>query len=211
MRARARPSGRFWRIAIKSWRSKAPPAPGRRRRSAVRDAAEREGYQVEGFAPTSRAAHKLAEVGIESNTLQRHLARDEEQLYTDQKRLYVLDESSLASTTQMHTFLGRLGSKDRVLLGGDVRQHEALDAGRPYQQLQDAGIHTARLNEIVRQKDHELKAVVEQLSGGEVRSAVEQLDHQGRIHEIGPREQRLTAIAHEYAKDPVPDPRRLAR
>ena len=204
MRARARPSRRFWRIAIKSWRSKAPPAPGRRRRSAVRDAAEREGYQVEGFAPTSRAAHKLAEVGIESNTLQRHLARDEEQLYTDQKRLYVLDESSLASTTQMHTFLGRLGSKDRVLLGGDVRQHEALDAGRPYQQLQDAGIHTARLNEIVRQKDHELKAVVEQLSRGEVRSAVEQLDHQGRIHEIGRREQRLTAIAHEYAKDPYP-------
>jgi hypothetical protein len=27
----------------------------------VRDAAEREGDQVEGFAPTSRAAHKLAE------------------------------------------------------------------------------------------------------------------------------------------------------
>src|SRR2546430_15510833 len=46
--------------------------------AAVRDAAEREGYQVEGFAPTSRAAHKLAEVGIESNTLQRHLARDED-------------------------------------------------------------------------------------------------------------------------------------
>ncbi|PYQ77537.1 MAG: hypothetical protein DMG04_00235 [Acidobacteria bacterium] len=39
--------------------------------AAVRDAAEREGYQVEGFAPTSRATHKLAEVGIESNTLQR--------------------------------------------------------------------------------------------------------------------------------------------
>ena len=46
--------------------------------AAVRDAAEREGYQVEGFAPTSRAAHKLAEAGIESSTLQRHLARGED-------------------------------------------------------------------------------------------------------------------------------------
>jgi ATP-dependent exoDNAse (exonuclease V) alpha subunit len=70
--------------------------------AAVRDAAEREGYQVEGFAPTSRAAHKLAEAGIESSTLQRHLARgDSEASAVDQKHLYVLDESSLASTKQM--------------------------------------------------------------------------------------------------------------
>lgn len=171
--------------------------------AAVREAAEREGYQVEGFAPTSRAAHRLAEAGIESSTLQRHLARGEEEARpTDQKRLYVLDESSLASTKQMHTFLERLGSEDRVLLVGDVRQHEAVDAGRPYHQLQEAGICTAHLDEIVRQRDPELKAVVEQLSRGEVQSAIQRLDHQGRVHEIGSREQRLAAIANEYLKDP---------
>lgn len=171
--------------------------------AAIRDAAERESYHVEGFAPTSRAAHKLAEAGIESSTLQHHLARGvEEPRSPDQKRLYVLDESSLASTTQMHTFLGRLGPDDRVLLVGDVRQHEAVDAGRPYRQLQEGGIHTARLDEIVRQRDPELKAVVEQLSRGDVQTAVERLDHQGRVHEIAPREERLTAIANEYAKDP---------
>src|SRR3989442_14616297 len=70
--------------------------------AAVRDAAEREGYQVEGFAPTSRAAQKLNEAGIESSTLQRHLAHDDENARTDQKRLYVLDESSMATPTQMH-------------------------------------------------------------------------------------------------------------
>ena len=32
--------------------------------------------------------------------------------------------------------------------------------------------------------------------------AVEQLDHQGRVHEVGARDQRLTAIANEYVKDP---------
>ncbi|PYR35401.1 MAG: conjugal transfer protein, partial [Acidobacteria bacterium] len=171
--------------------------------AAVRDAAEREGYQVEGFAPTSRAAHKLAEAGIESSTLQRHLARgDSEASAVDQKHLYVLDESSLASTKQMHKFLERLGPEDRVLLVGDVRQHEAVDAGRPYHQLQEAGVRTAHLDEIVRQRDPELKLVVEQLSHGEVSSAVERLDRQGRVHEIGPREERLSAIANEYAKDP---------
>jgi conjugative relaxase-like TrwC/TraI family protein len=124
--------------------------------AAVRDAAEREGYQVEGFAPTSRAAHKLAEAGIESSTLQHHPARGEQETpAVDQKRLYVLDESSLASTKQMHTFLERLGPDDRVLLVGDVRQHEAVDAGRPYHRLQEAGIRTAHLDEILRQRDPE--------------------------------------------------------
>jgi ATP-dependent exoDNAse (exonuclease V) alpha subunit len=170
---------------------------------AVRDAAEREGYEVEGFAPSSRAAHKLAEAGIESSTLQRHLARgDSETSGVDHKHLYVLDESSLASTKQMHTFLQRLGPEDRVLLVGDVRQHEAVDAGRPYHQLQESGIRTAHLDEIVRQRDPELKAVVEQLSRGDVHGAVERLDRQGRVHEIGPRQERLNAIAKEYVKEP---------
>jgi conjugative relaxase-like TrwC/TraI family protein len=170
---------------------------------AVRDAAEREGYEVEGFAPTSRAAHKLGEAGIESSTLQRHLARGESEVSAaDQKYLYVLDESSLASTKQMHTFLERLGPQDRVLLVGDVRQHEAVDAGRPYHQLQEAGIHAAHLDEIVRQRDPELKAVVDQLFRGDVQGALERLDHQGWVHEIGPREKRLTAITNEYVKDP---------
>jgi conjugative relaxase-like TrwC/TraI family protein len=171
--------------------------------AAVRDAAEREGYHVEGFAPTSRAAHKLAQAGMETSTLQRHLARGHsEGSAVDQKHLYVVDESSLASTKQMHTFLERLGPEDRVLLVGDIRQHEAVDAGRPYHQLQEAGVRTAHLDEIVRQRDPELKAVVDQLSRGEVSSAVERLDRQGRVHEIGPREERLSAIANEYAKDP---------
>ena len=72
--------------------------------AVVREGAEAQGYTVEGFAPTSRAAHKLAEAGIETSTLQHHLARGE-QPDTGEKRLYVLDESSLASTRQMHEFV----------------------------------------------------------------------------------------------------------
>jgi ATP-dependent exoDNAse (exonuclease V) alpha subunit len=169
--------------------------------AAIRQAAERGGYKVEGFAPTSGAAQKLGEAGIESSTLQRHLARSEES-HDQQQRLYVLDESSLASTKQMNQFLHRLLEQDRVLLVGDTRQHEAVEAGRPYQQLQEAGLETARLDEIVRQKDPALKEVVEQLSRGNVREAVEKLDNQGRVHEIADRDERLKEIAREYAKKP---------
>jgi ATP-dependent exoDNAse (exonuclease V) alpha subunit len=169
--------------------------------SAVHDQAERAGYTVEGFAPTSRAAQKLGEAGIVSNTLQRHLARTADP-HDGRKRLYVLDESSLASTKQMNAFLHRLNAEDRVLLVGDVRQHQAVDAGRPYQQLQEAGIETARLEDIVRQKDPSLKAVVEQLSRGDVRDAIQSLDAQGRVHEIKHRDERLKEIAREYTRHP---------
>jgi conjugative relaxase-like TrwC/TraI family protein len=169
--------------------------------AVIREGVEAEGYRVEGFAPTSRAAQKLAEAGIETSTLQRHLARGE-QPDTGEKRLYILDESSLASTRQMHEFINRLHPKDRVLLVGDTRQHEAVEAGRPFAQLQEAGMRTAKLEEIVRQKDPELKQAVEQLARGQVGAALENLDRQRRVHEVKGYEERITAIAREYAKSP---------
>jgi ATP-dependent exoDNAse (exonuclease V) alpha subunit len=169
--------------------------------NAIRDAAEREGYSVEGFAPTSRAAHKLGEAGISSSTLQHHLAQ-ERQADTGEKHLYVIDESSLASTRQINEFLHRLGERDRVLLVGDVRQHEAVEAGRPYYQLQQAGMRTAHLDEIVRQTDPALKEAVEQLARGEIRAAIDNLDRQGRIQQIEDREERFHAIAQDYARHP---------
>ena len=169
--------------------------------AVIREGAEAQGYTVEGFAPTSRAAQKLADAGMETSTLQKHLARGEKP-DTGERRLYVLDESSLASTKQMHEFVNRLHPNDRVLLVGDRRQHEAIEAGRPFAQLQDAGMKTVKLEEIVRQKNPELKQVVEQLARGEVREAVQGLERQGRVHEIRGHEERIAAIAKEYAKSP---------
>jgi conjugative relaxase-like TrwC/TraI family protein len=169
--------------------------------AAVREAAERAGYEIEGLAPTSRAAQKLGEAGMETQTLQRHLARGE-QPETGQKKLYVVDESSMASTMQMHTFVERLRENDRVLFVGDTRQHEAVEAGRPYAQLQEAGLRTAHLDEIIRQKDPALKDAVEQLARGEVREAIGNLNQQGRVHEIGDRHERINEIAREYVRSP---------
>ena len=102
----------------------------------------------------------------------------------------------------MNEFLHRLHGQDRVLLVGDTRQHEAVEAGRPYHQLQEAGMQIARLDEIVRQKDPALKEAVEQLARGEVRDAIDNLDRQGRVHEFVNREERLSEIAREYRREP---------
>jgi conjugative relaxase-like TrwC/TraI family protein len=170
--------------------------------SVIREAAESRGYTVEGFAPTSRAARQLNEAGVESGTLQGFLAHSAKPDAAEQKHFYLVDESSLASTNQMREFLARLGSNDRVLLIGDTRQHQGVEAGRPFEQLQEAGMRTAKLDEIVRQKNPELKSAVELLAKGQVSAALESLQQQGRIQEIPDAQERIRAIAKSYVESP---------
>jgi conjugative relaxase-like TrwC/TraI family protein len=170
--------------------------------TVLRSAAERQGYQVEGFAPTSRAARQLNEAGIEAGTLQRFLARSANPDLPEQKHFYLVDESSLASTNQIREFLSRIGANDRVLLIGDIRQHQGVEAGRPFEQLQEAGMHTAKLDEIVRQQEPALKSAVEMLATGQVSAALAALQQQGRVMEIPNREERVRAIAKTYVESP---------
>jgi len=170
--------------------------------SAVRGTVEIQGYEVQGFAPTSRAARQLRAAGIEAGTLQSFLARAvPSDAAPERKHFYFVDESSLASTNQMREFLTRLGPIDRVLLIGDVRQHQ--EAGRPFEQLQEAGMRTAKLDEIVRQKDPALKSVVEFLTRGRTSAAVDMLQQQGRIRENPVPQERIRTIARSFAESPV--------
>jgi len=120
--------------------------------SVLREAAQREGFEIRGFAPTARAAQLLSESGIQTETLQKFLRRRED-AHEKRKLLFVLDESSLASTKNLHNFLGRLEVDEKVLLVGDIRQHQAVEAGSPFEQFQKHGMSTPTLSEIVRQRD----------------------------------------------------------
>ncbi|MGC1871180.1 MAG: MobF family relaxase [Acidobacteriaceae bacterium] len=170
--------------------------------SVIRTAAEIQRYQVEGFAPTSRAARQLGEAGVDAGTLQGFLVRSSAASPPEQRHFYFVDESSLASTNQMRDFLSRLAPQDRVLLIGDTRQHQGVEAGRPFEQLQEAGMRTAKLDQIVRQKDPELKSAVEMLATGQVSAALDALQKQGRVREIPDAEDRIRAIARSYAESP---------
>ena len=169
--------------------------------AVIRSAAEAQGFQVEGFAPTSRAAKQLQEAGVTSATLQSFLMKLPD-TNPDQRRFYFVDESSLASTNQIRDFLRRLGPEDRVLFVGDTRQHQGVEAGRPFQQLQEAGMRTAKLEQIVRQKDPVLKSEVEMLAKGRTKEAVDSLKMRGKITEIVEPGERIRAIARNYTSNP---------
>ena len=172
----------------------------------IRDGAERNGYAVEGFAPTSRAAHQLRDAGIPADTLQGYLARGGRQQIAgdpNSRHLYMLDESSLLSTKQMREFLEKIGPQDRVLLVGDTRQHQGVEAGKPFEQLQQAGMRTARLDQIMRQKDPELLRAVEHLAKSATKTGIDLLQQQGRVTERADPQERITAIAKNYAANPI--------
>lgn len=171
--------------------------------SVIRQVLEGQGYKIEGFAPTSRAAKLLREAGIEASTLQSFLVQSAQT--TDaagQKCFYFVDESSLVSTRQMRDFLARLRPYDRVLLIGDTRQHQGVEAGRPFEQLQTAGMRTAKLDQIVRQKDPALKTAVELLAKGRTAAALIKLRDLGRVQEIPDDQERIGTVAKSYATRP---------
>lgn len=168
---------------------------------SVREAAEKRGYVVKGFAPTSRAANQLRDAGISADTLQGFLARVRQP--SPERHLYMVDESSLASTKQVRDFLDKLEPGDRVLLIGDTRQHQGVEAGKPFEQLVNAGMKTAQVDQIVRQRNSpELLKAVEHLSRGEIAEGVALLEQQGRVTEISDAPQRVAEIAKSYATHP---------
>jgi conjugative relaxase-like TrwC/TraI family protein len=169
--------------------------------ASIRQGAEQSGYAVEGFAPTSRAARQLRDAGIGADTLQGFLARCRD-TGPATKHLYMVDESSLASTQQMREFLRRISSQDKVLLIGDTRQHQSVDAGKPFEQLQQAGMRTAQLDKIIRQRDPQLLKAVEHLSKNETEIGLQMLQQQGRVTEIVDPQERIAAIAKAYAAHP---------
>ena len=153
----------------------------------ARALAEKKGWRMAGLAPSASAVQTLAsEAGIESETLQRFLARNagvaegrltkrgaKEMRAAFAKTILVVDEGSLASTVQARDLL-RIANEfriPRVVLVGDAKQLDAVDAGKPFAQLQKAGMKTAVMDEILRQRDPALKEAVEASLRGDIRRA----------------------------------------
>ncbi len=177
---------------------------------------EKKGYEVRGLAPSASAARTLeGEAGIGSETLQRFLARyagvaegrmtkkgEREMRSSFAKTALVVDEGSLASTVQARNLL-RIADAlriPRVVLVGDAKQLDAVDAGKPFAQLQKAGMKTAVMDEIMRQRDPALKEAVEASLAGDVARAFDKLGE--NVAEVKPDNLAGAAAARWLALSP---------
>ncbi len=172
--------------------------------AAIREEYEGRGFVVRGAAQSASAAGVLErEAGIKSQTLASHLLEERQTgkgaRGKDGKEVWVIDEASLIGTREMRDLLERgEAARARVVLVGDSHQMRAVEAGQPGAQLQKNGMETAKMGEIVRQRDPALREAVREAARGEAGKSFDTLDRQGRVTEIGDREARIEAVARDY-------------
>ena len=144
-----------------------------------------------------------ADSGIQSQTLESLIRTSSEEF--PKNALIVVDEAGVVSNRQMHQLLERvLESNCRILLVGDTKQLSAVEQGNPFALLQNrAGLLTAFISQNMRQKDEQLKAVVDLCEAQRLDVAFDLLDAQGRISEKSTEEQRTGAIVDDYLTRPL--------
>ena len=147
--------------------------------------------RIVALAPSSSAARTLArETGLGTKTLQWFLTRyrdvgdgcaDEEALSKAREALegtlLVVDEASLVSMAQMHslTRIAEATGIARVALVGDQAQLRSVEAGQSFRVLQKAGMETAVMDEVLRQRNEGLKAAVLHMIDQKPELAIEEL------------------------------------
>ncbi len=173
--------------------------------------------KIQGLAPSAVAARVLArEAGIPSRTLQYFLTRfgdlsDPERLARARAEyggaVLAVDEASMTGSVRMEALL-RIACAlkvARVVLVGDTKQLKAVDAGQPFRLLQKAGMATATMKEVKRQRDPELRAAVGLAREGEPGAAIAELGN--RVREAPQEElgleagRRWLALAPEHRAD----------
>ena len=147
--------------------------------------------RIVGLAPSASAVHIFAGAAdIPVRTLQGFLARyrdvgdgiaPPEKMQEARRALggavLILDEASMVGTVQMRALTRIAAQTDvaRLALIGDRKQLRSVEAGQPFGLLQDAGMPMAKMDEVVRQRDADLRAAVLHMVAEEPRLAVEEL------------------------------------
>lgn len=166
----------------------------------VREVAEKRRFKVIGLAPTAAAARELeAGSGIQSQTLASFLAglkRTKKPKVTP-KAVWVVDEASLTNANDMADILTwSRRTRSRVIVIGDRLQLSAIEYGKPFEQMQRAGLAVAEIRDIRRQKDPNLRAAVVASIDGDIPNALARIAN--RVFEIDNRDERVAAIARDF-------------
>lgn len=168
----------------------------------VKEAAEAAGFKVQAVASYGKQIEALRELGMEARTVASVLeARQKERFKLDEKTVLVIDEAGVVPPRIMERLMKTAEADgSRIVMLGDTGQTKAIEAGRPFHQLQVAGMATALMGDIIRQKSPELKAAVELAAGGYASASLGVLDHKlNAVYSINDDGARYDAIANRFA------------
>lgn len=163
---------------------------------AVREVWEQAGYRVLGAALAGKAAQGLQNgTGIRSETLAKTF-RDLEaspgrrpRLTLDGRTVLVVDEAGMVGTRQMARLLDAVErSGARLILVGDARQLQPIEAGGPFKALA-AQVGAATLTQIRRQRDAWARQAVRDFAEGDAPAALRAYAERGLLSVAEDQEQ----------------------
>ncbi len=150
---------------------------------------EKAGKKVFTLAPTAQASRgNLRDEGFENAETLSKFLMDKKLHEAIQDQVLWVDEAGLIGTKEMKALLEIATSKNsRVILGGDTRQHASVVRGDALRVLNTvAGIRTAEVSKIYRQRNKDYRQAVEDLAKGNVCSAFEKLEQIESIKNVDP-------------------------
>lgn len=171
----------------------------------VRDAARVEGWEMVGIAVQGAAARKLQEESkIPSLTLEAFLGQEKAKAARG-PRLVVVDEASMLDSRGLAELMRSAEhTGDKIVLVGDRNQLQSVGAGKPFERRVEAAEADGTLlclSENYRQRDPELRRVVDLARAGKMREAIERLDGLGKLDEIQDAALRRLEVAKEYGSN----------
>jgi len=171
----------------------------------LRGAAEDLGFQVRGMSAGAKQAGVLeSETGIKSQTIARALIDMRTGAVDQAPQVWVMDEASMTSAKDMAEVMRWAEKYDaHVVMLGDIKQHQAVESGSPFEQLINAGMATAYMTEIHRQQDQAGKEAVAAIAkpdvtGKDVVEAINRLQAAGQVVEKDTDGEVKAAIANDY-------------
>lgn len=112
----------------------------------------------------------------------------------DDKTVLVVDEAGMIGTRQMHRLISaaqKAGTK--IVLVGDEKQLQPIEAGGPFGAISKE-IGTAKLTDIVRQREKWQRQAVKDFAAGEATKGLEAYAQRGFVSVAKDREQALEAV-----------------
>lgn len=163
--------------------------------TAARDLLEEKGYRVTSLAPYGMQKKALEAEGLEARTVSAFLHAKDKRL--DEKTVVFVDEAGVIPARQMEALMKVIQeSGARAVFLGDTAQTKAIEAGKPFDQLQKAGMETSRLQDIQRQKDPQLLEAVKLAAHGESAKSLAKVSQILVEQQQGPR---LRGMVEQYA------------